>query len=142
MPVLTGPLETALAKESGRTLNAVLKVLSRAIRTHRTLVIAAGDLAHVGPAFDTSPVDPAKLIQLKSADDELITAICRGDAEEFNNAIKQVGDANQVCGVSPIYMTLRLLSPVKGEAKGYAVCPADGKQTSVVTICGVTLHSV
>jgi MEMO1 family protein len=142
VPVLTGPLESALAKESGRTLNTVLKVLSHAIQTHRTLVIAAGDLAHVGPAFDTIPVDPAKLIQLKSADDELINAICRGDAEEFNNSIKQVGDANQVCGVSPIYMTLRLLSPARGEAKGYAVCPADEKQTSVVTICGVTLHSV
>lgn len=142
VPVLMGPLDTALAKESGRTLNAVLEVLSHALQTHRTLVIAAGDLAHVGPAFDTGPVDQAKLIQLKSADDTLINAICRGDPEEFNNAIKQVGDANQVCGVSPIYMTLRLLSPVRGDAKGYAVCPADEKQSSVVTICGVTLRSV
>jgi hypothetical protein len=67
--------------------------------------------------------------------------MCRGDAEGFHGAIQRVQDANNVCGVTPIYLTLRLLAPQHGENLGYAVCPADEAQTSVVTICGVSLYS-
>jgi predicted class III extradiol MEMO1 family dioxygenase len=81
------------------------------------------------------------LTQLKATDDELIDAICRGDAEGFFSAIQCTGNASQVCGVSPIYLTLRLLAPTRGEKRGYSVCPADDKGTSFVTICGVTLHA-
>jgi MEMO1 family protein len=141
VPILCGSLEHTLAQGRGETINSVLKVLSRLMRRRRSLVIAAGDLAHVGPAFDGDPVDPGKLIQLKTADDELIHSMCRGDAESFFAAITRVHDVNNVCGVSPIYLTLRLLAPRRGESHGYAVCPADEKNTSVVTICGITFHN-
>ncbi len=133
------------------------------MRGRRAVVIAAGDLAHVGPAFDTPPVDPGRLVLLKDADDELVSAMCRGSAQQFLQAIESVQDANNVCGVSPIYLTLRLLAAAAagsqpggsqpsgsqpdgarlrlyGTPHGYAVCPADEAQTSVVTVCGVTLH--
>ncbi|MBE0696555.1 MAG: AmmeMemoRadiSam system protein B, partial [Anaerolineaceae bacterium] len=141
VPILTGSLETASDHGNGNSIESVLRVLGKAIRKRKTLVIAAGDLAHVGPAFEGEPVNPGKLIQLKSADDELIAAMCRADAEGFYNAIRRVQDANNVCGVAPIYLTLRLLSPKRGERRGYAVCPADEKKTSVVTICGITFHN-
>jgi MEMO1 family protein len=141
VPILTGSLETALAQANGHDMESILRVLRKALRKHKTLVIAAGDLAHVGPAFDGDPVDPGKLIQLKAADDDLIASMCRGDAEGFYNSIQHVKDANNVCGVSPIYLTLRLLSPKRGENHGYSVCPADNQQTSVVTICGITFHN-
>ena len=83
---------------------------------------------------------PGKLLLLKNADDELIETMCQGNAEGFNGAIRRVQDQNNVCGVSPIYLTLRLLAPLKGQNHGYAVCPADTTHTSVVTICGVTLQ--
>jgi len=136
VPILTGSIDP----EEMSKQEAVLNVLRRAVSGRRVVVIAAGDLAHVGPAFGTPPVDPGKLIQLKSADDELITAMCQGDAQAFSDAIQRVGDENNVCGVSPIYLTLRLLAPLEGHSHGYAVCPADTLQTSVVTICGVTLE--
>jgi AmmeMemoRadiSam system protein B len=140
VPILTGSLDsTGSAMESAR-LTAFLDVLSGAMQGRKAIVVAAGDLAHVGPAFDTEPVDPGKLILLKSADDELIQAMCQGDADGFHNAIRRVQDRNNVCGVSPIYLTLRLLAPLKGLSHGYAVCPADQANTSVVTICGVTLE--
>jgi AmmeMemoRadiSam system protein B len=141
VPILTGSLDAAHSRGSGHEVEAVLEVLTKAIRGRKTLVIAAGDLAHVGPAFDSDPVTPEKLIQLKAADDDLIGTICRGDAEGFYAAIQRVQDANNVCGVTPIYLTLRLLGPRRGENLAYAVCPADQNCTSVVTICGVSLHS-
>jgi MEMO1 family protein len=136
VPVLTGSL-SALDETA---LEAFVAVLRRAMEGRRAIVIAAGDLAHVGPAFDGEPVDPEKLIQLQRADGELIDAVCRGDAAGFYQLIQGVQDENNVCGVSPIYLTLRLLAPASGHNHGYATCPADEQNTSVVTICGITLQ--
>lgn len=140
VPILTGALETIMQLGDGKVLSQVLDILREAIQGKNTLIIAAGDLAHVGPAFEGSPVDPGKLIQLKEADDELIQTMCQGDAQGFYDSIVKIQDANNVCGVSPIYLTIRLLNPLHGENLGYAVCPADEKNTSVVTICGTIFH--
>ena len=140
VPILTGSLDSTGQQLSGSVLDALLEVLRQGMAGRKAIVVAAGDLAHVGPAFDGSPVDAESLKVLNHADDELIQAMCQGDAEGFNGAIQSVQDRNNVCGVSPIYLTLRLLSPSKGHNQGYAVCPADANQTSVVTICGVTLQ--
>ncbi len=140
VPILTGSLNSAGSQLSGPRLSAFLDALRAAMQGRKAIVVAAGDLAHVGPAFDTEPVDPGKLISLKNADDELIQAMCQGDADGFLSSIRRVEDRNNVCGVTPIYLTLRLLAPLKGLNRGYAVCPADQANTSVVTICGVTLE--
>jgi hypothetical protein len=36
---------------------------------------------------------------------------------------------------------MRLLGGLPGEQCGYAVCPADGANTSVVTVSGVFFHA-
>lgn len=140
VPILTGSLDSSGQPLDNARTKGVIDILRQGLRGRKAIVVAAGDLAHVGPAFDTEPVNPGKLVLLKSADDELIQNMCQGDAEGFYGAIRKVQDQNNVCGVSPIYLTLRLLAPLKGESQGYAVCPADTNQTSVVTICGVTLQ--
>lgn len=138
IPILCGSLDDYLHDPSSK-LEAVLDVLRQAAQRRKTLVIAAGDLAHVGPAFGGEAVDAGKLTLLKTADDELIQKMCSGDAEGFYTAIQRVQDVNNVCGIVPIYLTLRILAPARGENLSYAVCPADNQQTSVVTICGITL---
>lgn len=143
VPILTGALEQLLHPDPPAVpidLKAVLEELRTAMRGRRAIVVAAGDLAHVGPAFGGEPTEPHRLTALKAADHELIAAMCEGDAEGFYGAIRRVEDENNVCGLSPIYLTLRLLGPLQGQNLGYAVCPADQHQTSVVTICGVTLQ--
>ena len=60
-----------------------------------------------------------------------------GAAEEFFAAISRVQDRNNVCGVAPIYLMLRLLGASQGEQLGYAVCPADEQGTSAVTVTGM-----
>jgi MEMO1 family protein len=137
IPILTGSLTH---NNPGFDLESLLEALRGALHGRRVVVVAAGDLAHVGPAFDTEPVDPKKMDRLKIADDELVQAMCAGSAENFFAAIQRVQDENNVCGVTPIYLTLRLLAPLKGHNHGYAICPADQNQTSVVSICGVTLE--
>lgn len=137
VPILTGSISS---DHHGQVFETLLAALRQATSGKRVLIVAAGDLAHVGPAFDTEPYDPGKLVLLKDADDELIQAMCSGSAENFLASIQRVEDRNNVCGVTPIYLTLRMLAPLQGQSHGYAACPADQKQTSFVTICGVTLQ--
>jgi len=76
---------------------------------------------------------------LKAADDALLAHICTGDADGFFDAIRRVGDRNNVCGLPPIYLMLRLLPGTQGEVVAYDRCPADANGTSLVSICGVTI---
>ena len=60
-------------------------------------------------------------------------------ADGFFDAIRRVGDRNNVCGLPPIYLMLRLLPGTQGEVVAYDRCPADANGTSLVSICGVTI---
>ena len=115
----------------------VMATLQTATQGRRTLVIASGDLAHVGPAFGGDPLNAQTRTQLRQADDLLIAHMTAGDAQGFFSAIRQVEDHNNVCGVAPIYLTMETIGAVTGEPIGYATCPADDFDTSVVTVGGM-----
>jgi len=105
------------------------------------VVVASGDLAHVGPAFGGAPLDMTTRARVRRADDELIERMQAGDSDGFYQAIRRVENGNNVCGVSPIYLTMRLVEgdrqPLTGQPFGYATCPADDNDTSAVTVCGM-----
>jgi AmmeMemoRadiSam system protein B len=144
VPVLCGSLdrlfegERELEDDPG--INNFLRALAPLLKEKNTLIIAAGDMAHVGPAFGGRQLDLLGKGRIKSADDELISYVCEGDYATFYEAIREVNDQNNVCGLAPIYMAMRSLSPVKGENVAYDQCPADTQGTSIVSISGVVLH--
>jgi AmmeMemoRadiSam system protein B len=118
-----------------------VQVLREVMRTRKTLVVAAADLAHVGPAFgDPYGLDFIGKAQVRNADERLLQTVYAGNAAAFFEQLKAEGDRRHVCGLPPIYLTLRLLGETQGEPAGYALCPADAQGTSVVTIAGVILH--
>jgi len=118
-------------------VNALLDTLAQATAGRRVIVVVSGDLSHVGPAFGGQPLDLVGRARLQAADDELIERICAGDASGFFTAIKREGDRRNVCGLPPIYLALRMLSPVEGERVAYERCPADQNGTSFVSVCGI-----
>jgi len=145
VPILCGSFAPLLAKdtllEDLPHLSAAVDGLRRATTRYRTLVIAAGDLAHVGPAFgDSLPLDILGRARLRSSDEELMEAIRTGDAQAFLLQAKRQGSQRRICGLPPIYLTLQLLSGAQGTVAGYAHCPADDRGTSLVSICGIVLH--
>ncbi len=118
-----------------------LDVLRGMMASRRALVVAAADLAHVGPAFgDPYGLDFVGRAQLRNSDERLLQTIYDGNAAAFFELLKAEGDRRHVCGLPPIYLTLRLLGETSGEPAGYALCPADPQGTSFVTIAGVTLR--
>jgi AmmeMemoRadiSam system protein B len=144
VPVLCGSFERFVRGEAepdqDPTLMAFLDACRQALAGRRVLVVAAADLAHIGPAFGGQPAGLVERARLQAADDELIERICAGDAEGFFAAIHQQGDRHNVCGLPPTYLALRLLNPVQGERVAYLRCPADETGTSLVSICGIVFE--
>jgi hypothetical protein len=120
---------------------AALRVLREALAARRTLVVAAADLAHMGPAFgDAYGLDFVGRAQMRQADERLLAGVCTGDASAVLQQIKDEQDRRHICGLPPIYLTLRLLGTTHGTPAGYALCPADPEGQSFVSIAGVTLN--
>jgi AmmeMemoRadiSam system protein B len=141
LPILCGSLNRYINTEGGPqaelTLQRFIQSLRAIIADRQAIVVAAGDLSHVGPAFGGHPLDFVGRARLQASDQDLIERILAGDSQGFFDAIRRVEDRNNVCGVAPIYLTLQLLSPVRGELLAYDRCPADSQGTSIVSICGV-----
>lgn len=146
VPILCGGfhrfLQEGTTPDQDPTIARVIETLQTLAKGQRTLIIASGDLAHVGPAFGGAPLNASSRMHLHAADERLIAQMVQGDVEGFFEEIRQVQDANNVCGVAPIYLTMQTLgarhgASVRGQHTGYVTCPADEQDTSVVTVGGV-----
>jgi AmmeMemoRadiSam system protein B len=144
VPILCGSFAGFVAGDEDpatyQPFSAAVQVLGQVMDARRTLVVAAADLAHMGPAFgDPYALDFVAQAQLRNADERLLAAVYAGDAQAFFHNLKAEGDRRHVCGLPPIYLTLRLLGATRGEPAGYALCPADPQGMSFVSIAGATL---
>ena len=143
VPILTGSFyhfvqAKGAAPAEDSTIAQTMRVLQRELQGRAAVVVAAGDLAHIGPAFgDPRPVDMVGKAQLQAQDEQLMHVICSGDAEAFFQTLRAEQDQRNVCGLPPIYLMLRLLENAQGEPAGYDRCPADAHHTSFVSICGI-----
>jgi AmmeMemoRadiSam system protein B len=144
VPILCGSFQEFMEgdgyPEGKDDIARFVDAVREATRDRRTLVVAAGDLAHVGPAFgDRYPMGVAERAEHSEADGELMATIAEGDPEGVFRRVKEEGDRRRICGLSPIYLALRLLGDTKGEITGYEQCPADPQGASFVSICGIAL---
>ena len=143
LPVLCGHMGRSVhgngATEGSNEFDFVVSELRGVMESRKTLVIAAGDLAHVGPAFgDSAPWGRNERAALKKADDLSLEAVCRGDAESFLEGIRSERDQRRICGLTPIYLALRVLGEgVSGQVTAYDQCPADPMGGSLVSVAGV-----
>jgi hypothetical protein len=140
LPILCGVDENLM--ESGKGNNArlqeALSYLSKVVAEQNTLVVAAGDLSHVGPAFsDTRPLDLAAKVRVRETDQEWLEAACTGSGERLAEHMRTQGDTTRICGASPIHYMLEILPDTKGEVVVYDQCPADEGFGSLVSIAGV-----
>ena len=143
LPILCGSfghfVETGIDPAEDGVLDDLVEALRGLAAGRRVVMVAAGDLAHVGPAFGGRPQGAAERARLRAADRALIDRVCAGDAAGFFEAIHREEGRYNVCGLPPIYLMLRALGSVTGELVAYDQCPADEEGTSLVSICGVLL---
>ncbi|MCL0029083.1 AmmeMemoRadiSam system protein B [Dehalococcoidia bacterium] len=135
VPILCGPLDPP------EEIEGVVQALKSEVSRRPTLVIAAGDLAHVGPAFgDPVPLDATARADLTAADQRSIDAILASDASSFGASSWEEDDVRRLCGLPPIYLMLRLVQGAHGQSYAYDQCPADDQNGSVVSIVGALLY--
>jgi AmmeMemoRadiSam system protein B len=121
---------------------STIDILRGIIGTRKTIVVAAADLAHEGPAFgDYLSIDLAEKARMARNDRELIDIIIGGNADDFFTKINNEKDRRHVCGAPPIYIALSSLAGIKGESVSYEQCPASEDGTSFVSICGVLFYA-
>jgi AmmeMemoRadiSam system protein B len=141
VPILCGSFAHFVAGEADPGQDArfekAVGILRQALTARRTLVVAAADLAHVGPAFDGRPVRDEGQAALRAADDAMLAQMAAGSAAGFFEGLKAQEDRNNVCGLPPIYLSLRLLGGTQGHAVAYDQCPADEQNTSWVSVAGM-----
>ncbi len=145
VPILCGSFGRFVRGEAKPAHDPIIQSLSDALEQslagRRALVVAAADMAHVGPAFGGPSQGLMERAHLQSSDEALIEHMCAGDAEGFFEAIKGQGDRHNICGLPPIYLALRVLGTIEGQKVAYDRCPADENGASLVSICGVLLGS-
>lgn len=147
VPILCGSFHNFIAGggsplEDENIFN-VVQFLREATEDRNTLIIAAGDLAHIGPAFgDSAPLDTIARAKLSAEDSASMGDIRNGNAAGFLERSRAESDSRRICGISPIYLMLECLKgkEILGESMGYDQCPADAQGGSVVSIAGALLY--
>ncbi|MCB0192716.1 MAG: AmmeMemoRadiSam system protein B [Anaerolineae bacterium] len=141
VPILTGSFRHFMLDEADieedATIEAFVDALRAIMSDRRTLIVASGDLAHMGPAFDGPAIDIIGQEKMKVDDKALMENLCQGDATSFFDFMKAGQFERNVCGLSPFYFTLSALEKTQGKSLSYDLCPADYNNSSFVSVCGL-----
>jgi AmmeMemoRadiSam system protein B len=144
LPVLCGSFHHFMTGQANieeeTRYKTFVNMLREEMTQRRTVVVAAGDLAHLGPVFDTPPLNPKTREQMESDDDTLMNVLCNGNAETFFDFMKTGQYERNVCGLSSFYFTLDILGQSQGQTIAYDCCLADNEETSYVSVCGIVLQ--
>jgi len=128
VPLLTRGFHQQIEDQGSPRNDASIELFIDALRRsiaedeREILVVASVDLAHVGPMYDTEGLDEEGERGLAESDRVLLNAIEANDADAFFDAIAADHNATQICGVAPIYLTLRL-----GESRGELLRYGQGR---------------
>jgi AmmeMemoRadiSam system protein B len=146
VPILCGSfykfIESGESPLKARQVITTVNFLKRLCQSRRVLLVAAADLAHMGPEFgDLIPMSIGERAKMASDDSKLVETICLGDAELFYALIEKEKDRRHVCGVPPIFITLASMRAAEGVSVGYAICPASPDYSSLVSVCGILYQS-
>lgn len=143
LPILCGTHDLYLDEGSSLEkpwVEALVGNLGEILKERNALIVAAADLAHVGASFGEPALHPEHRKDVALADERLLQHVKEVNPEAFLDEIIRVDDRYNVCGTTPIYLLLRLLTPSVGNVVSYEICPADQYGTSWVSICGALLR--
>jgi len=105
VPARKTPLEVAIVRDFLDALTSTLAADGR-----RITLIAAVDLAHIGPRFgDEWPVDRGHQVSVEHDDREMLDFVLAADADGYYTQVMRDRDARRICGLTPIYLLTALM---------------------------------
>jgi AmmeMemoRadiSam system protein B len=145
VPILCGSfhdwIENGGAPTDSDRVEAMIEAVTGALaaRGEPAVIIAGADLAHIGPRFgDPEPPTDPELERLAESDHRSLQRCLEGDADGFFRDVAADGDARRICGLSPIYMTLRTSGAKAGTLLQYGQAE-DPTGPSTVSFASLTL---
>jgi AmmeMemoRadiSam system protein B len=148
VPILCDSLHSMVPfGKSPRSVGLVASFVSALEQTMRAdgraiTLIAAVDLAHIGPRFgDDWSVDRSHQREVGAADAELLSLVAGGDAEGYFAHVMRDRDARRICGFTPIYLLTALMQTQgsRGEVLRYTQW-VDTDLSSSVTFCSAVFR--
>ena len=132
VPVLCGSMRDAVPE--GDPFLAALRGILEA-RGGSALVLAAADLAHVGPRFgDPGPLSAEGLSFLEGEDRRTLGFVAQGDPAGFYASVMEDNDPRRICGLSPIYGLLAALPGARGKVLRYEQATDDSGTVSFASL--------
>jgi AmmeMemoRadiSam system protein B len=120
VPILCDSLHSIVPHgKQPRDVARVASFLSALQRTigddgRRVTLIAAVDLAHIGPRFgDQWSVDPQRQASVGAADREMMQLVLAPDADAYYANVMRDRDARRICGFTPLYLLTALMHAEK-----------------------------
>jgi AmmeMemoRadiSam system protein B len=105
VPYGTVPRDVALVDDFVSALQATLAEDGRQIT-----LVAAVDLAHIGPRFgDEWRVDAQHQASVGTADREMLDLILAANADAYYAQVMRDRDARRICGLTPMYLFSALM---------------------------------
>jgi len=143
VPLLVGSfhdlVETGASPASDTGIEAFVRALRATLETdeRRVVVVASVDFAHVGPMYDHAEgLDEAGERNLEEIDREVLEHVRAGRAEEFFRSVAADGNARNICGLAPVYVTLRL-AKTQGDLLRYGQGRIHPESGSVVSFAAL-----
>ncbi|GAB5465537.1 MAG: hypothetical protein Kapaf2KO_09730 [Candidatus Kapaibacteriales bacterium] len=114
-----------------KTINSLKNIID-----DDTLVVASGDLTHIGHKFG----DERSSAQMRSENenyiDSLNSSLSIGSASEWANAIKSMNNSFRVCGYSPFFIALSLFDNLQVEQSSQPHIWEETSTGSSVSVVG------
>lgn len=137
VPILCGSFVRELARVSRPSeipgvdgFLAALKAL-REEDPAGNLVVAGVDFSHIGPKFGHGERASSLLLEAKTHDQALITALAAGDVSAFWAESRKVGDRYNVCGFSTLAVVLDAFPGIRGRLLDYEFWREESTQSAV-----------
>ncbi len=140
VPILCESLHSMVPDgESPRDVSAVSQFLAALRQTlaedsRRITLIAAVDLAHIGPRFgDQWQVDLAHRAIVGTADREMLDLVLQPDADAYYGQVMRDRDGRRICGFTPMYLLTALMQAEhrRGQLLRYTQWVDTDKSSSV-----------
>lgn len=130
VPILCGTLadfvQTGKSPADDPVVRRFVTALQETIAAagERVCLVGGVDLAHLGPRFgDPEPLTATHLRRAAQDDTAMLQAVTAGDAEGFFRFVQREQDRRRICGLSPIYILLKVLEGAKGTLLRYSQWP-------------------
>ncbi len=146
VPILTGSLYRYVEEREGKAaadpkLTELYETLERTATElgRRVCYIAGADLCHIGKKFGDDVPAHDLLPEVHEFDLKALDCTVRTDAEAFLETVAAERNRYRVCGVAPIYATLRTARAARGELLCYDHWD-ETERNSAVTFASVALY--